>query len=92
MSSKPVRHHIDLRAAELVAQPAANPDDLLSPGQVAAWLEVSPQFLEVARHKGYGPKYIRLSPRRIRYRRQHVLDWLNQRAYVRTSDYEEAQS
>jgi hypothetical protein len=84
----PRHHHIDKRAVEVAAQPVVIPDDLLSTTQVAGWLDVSPQFLETARHRGYGPKYLRLSPRRIRYRRQDVLNWLSERAHSRTSEYQ----
>ena len=90
MPPKPTRHHIDSRAAEIAAQPNLCPDDLLSTTQVAAWLVVSVQFLEIGRHKGFGPKYIRLSARRIRYRRQDVVDWLDQRAHSRTAEYRDA--
>ena len=55
--------------------------------QVAAWLGVSEQWMEIARHKGYGPKFIRLSPRRIRYRRDEVLKFLQQRTRARTNEY-----
>jgi hypothetical protein len=43
-----------------------DPDEMLSTVQVAQLLAVSSQWLEIGRHQGYGPKYIRLSPRRVR--------------------------
>lgn len=85
----PKSHHIDARAAELAAQATPYEDDLLSTTQVAAWLDLSVQFLEIGRVRGYGPKFLRLSPRRIRYRRSDVLNWLDERAHARTSDYQE---
>lgn len=82
-----MRHHLDRRALQLLAlaNPAAPPtttkdDDLLSTKQVAAWLGVSEQWLELGRKKNYGPHYVRLGPRCIRYRRGDVIRWLKGRA------------
>ena len=80
-------HHIDKRAAALVEQNAANPDDLLSTSDLAEWLGVSTQWLEIGRSRGHGPKFIKLSPKCVRYRRADVLVWLSQRAHQRTSEY-----
>jgi predicted DNA-binding transcriptional regulator AlpA len=88
LSEIPQRYHLDRRATELInLAPGRDGDDLLSTRQVAAWLGVSEQWLEIARHKGYGPKFMRLSPRRIRYRRDEVLNFLQQRTHARTSEY-----
>nr|BDD48223.1 hypothetical protein 6 [bacterium] len=88
----PKRHHLDRRADAIVAAGDGPPDELLSTKQVAAWLGVSVQWLEIGRHKGYGPNYIKLSPRRIRYRRLDVSVWLESRRYACTSEYVEAGS
>jgi hypothetical protein len=74
----PRTHHIDRRAAQIVAarDDSDNDDDLLTTGGVATWLGVSTQWLEIARSKNYGPRYVRVSPRRIMYRRGDVLVWL----------------
>ena len=61
------------------------PDDLLSTRAVAEWLGVSIQFLEIGRHRGYGPKFVRIGPARIRYRRADVLAWLEERTFASTS-------
>ena len=84
----PKRHHIDRRATDLVAASSSrDPDDLLSTQQVAGWIGVSEQFLEIGRHRGYGPKFVKVSPRRVRYRRGDVLSWLEQRTHASTAEY-----
>ena len=84
----PRRHHLDRRADALAECGATGPvDDLLSTTEVAVWLGISPQFLEIGRHRGYGPRYVRLSPRRVRYRRADVLAWLRQRTHAATREY-----
>jgi hypothetical protein len=78
----PKTHHIDRRAAQIVASrdDSEGDDDLLSTGEVSTWLGYSTQWMEIARGKNYGPRFIRLSPRRIMYRRRDVLAWLEARA------------
>jgi hypothetical protein len=75
------RHHLDRRAAKLVADSAAaNSPDMLRTRDVADWLGVSTQWLEIGRIKGYGPPYVRFSPRNIRYSRKDVVAWLKKRS------------
>ena len=83
----PQKHHLDRRAADLAVIDWGNDDDLLTTPQVAAWLSVSEQFLEIGRHRGYGPKFLRLSPRRTRYRRGDVRQWLRERTHQSTAEY-----
>jgi hypothetical protein len=68
------RHHLDRRAAKLVADhaadPKANSPDMPNTRQVAEWLGMSNQWLETGRIKGYGPPYVRFSERNIRYSRR----------------------
>jgi hypothetical protein len=75
--------HIDKRAADLLATTAAGEDgdDLLSTAAVAAWLGVSTVFLISGRTRGYGPKFTRVSPTVIRYRRSEVIKWLESRTF-----------
>lgn len=84
-------HHLDRRAVQLATSTdAAGPaDDLLTTAAVAAWLGVSLQFLEIGRNRGYGPKFVRLTPRMIRYRRGDVVAWLRERAHHSTAEYRE---
>jgi predicted DNA-binding transcriptional regulator AlpA len=72
----PKKHHLDRRAAAIAVQDTGADDQLLNTRELAKWLGVSTQFLEIGRHKGYGPRYTRLSPRNIRYKRSDVLAWL----------------
>jgi predicted DNA-binding transcriptional regulator AlpA len=83
----PRRFHLDKRAADIAAEGAGDPDDLLNTAEVAGWLGVSTQFLEIGRTRGYGPKFVKLSPRRVRYRRSSVLEFLNQRTHAATAEY-----
>jgi predicted DNA-binding transcriptional regulator AlpA len=85
----PKSHHLDRRAADLAERGAArgDPDDLLDTTEVSEWLAVSTQFLEIGRRAGYGPRYIRLSRRRVRYRRADVITWLEARTHSSTAAY-----
>jgi hypothetical protein len=81
------RHGLDRRAADLAAVPGDD-DDLLKTRETARWLSVSEQWLEIGRSKGWGPPFIRLSPRRVRYRRGTVRTYLIERAHAATSEYD----
>lgn len=82
-------HHLDKRAANLIAQDAGDEDDLLTTKQLTDWFGVSEQWAEIGRSSGYGPRFIKLSPRRVRYRRSDVIEWLEERTHACTSDYPE---
>lgn len=81
------RHHIDRRAAGMLTQTGVADDQLLSTKQLADFLGVSHQFLEIGRSKNYGPKFVRLSERVVRYRMSDVRRWLAQRAHASTAEY-----
>jgi hypothetical protein len=93
----PKTHHLDRRAGDIVAASSgattststSNYDDLLTTQEAADFLRVSPQFLTIGRHRGYGPPYQRVSPRLILYRRGGILDWLKERTHRCTSEYAE---
>jgi hypothetical protein len=82
----PLRHHLDKRAANLLAT-SGNDDDLLTTPDTAEWLQTSEQWLEIGRVKGYGPPFERLAPKIIRYRRGKVRKWLDQRSHFSTAEY-----
>jgi len=86
-SQMPEKHHIDRRAQTLIQQGEMGGDDLLSTPAVADWLGVSIQFLEIGRSKGYGPTFVRVGTRRIRYRRSDVNTWLKERSFCSTAEY-----
>jgi predicted DNA-binding transcriptional regulator AlpA len=80
-------HHLDRRASVIVEQSQGGADDLLTTREVADWLGVSHQFLEIGRLKSYGPKFVRVSSRLIRYKRGDVLAWLKSRTHCSTGEY-----
>jgi predicted DNA-binding transcriptional regulator AlpA len=57
---------------------------LLSERQVARWLGLSEPTLFRHRRDGTGPTFIRLSARRVGYRRSAVEAWLSQREHPTT--------
>jgi predicted DNA-binding transcriptional regulator AlpA len=85
--TNPQRLHIDKRAAALAAADDDNSDELLTTAAVATWLGVSPSWLELGRHRGYGPPYERLGTRTVRYQRGRVRAWLAERSHRSTSEY-----
>jgi predicted DNA-binding transcriptional regulator AlpA len=86
------KHHVDRRARQLAAEIAdgGDTDQLLSTSELSELTGLSSQFFEIGRSRGYGPRFVACSPRRIRYRRADVVEWLNERTYHRTSEYEHA--
>jgi len=86
----PLSLHLDRRATDLAAQgaTAGNADEWLTTDQLAAWLGVSKQWVELRRKLGDGPPFFRPSPNSIRYRRGEVVQWLYQRHHHRTAEYE----
>lgn len=94
MNGNPARtHHLDRRVQQIVSALEARgaQDDLLSTRDLATWLGVSVQWLEIGRHRGYGPQFIRVTGRIIRYKRSDVLAWLDERAHRCTAEYGKAE-
>jgi len=81
-------HHFDRRATSLIATGQGGADDMLTSKQVSDWLGVSPLWLVNGRSKGFGPKYVRIGPRSILYRRKDVLAFLDERTFACTSEYD----
>ncbi len=73
----PKSFHFHCRIKQILAANVGAPDDLLTSKEVAVLLGVSLQWVEIARCHGYGPKYEKLSPRRIRYRRSAINEFLH---------------
>lgn len=61
---------------------------LLTTAQAAALLGLSPRTLGGLRLRGGGPRYVRLSARAVRYRREDLAAWIE--AGVRTNTAEAA--
>jgi hypothetical protein len=78
--------HLDKRVDQIIAQNSGRPDELLSDQSLARWLGVSNQWPHQARIGGYGPPYLVIGPRRIRYRRDQVNAWLSSRQVRSTAE------
>jgi hypothetical protein len=74
--------HIDKRAARLLKEEVSRgpSDELLNTKEVADWLCLSVEWVELSRFSGTGPKHQTLPGRRVRYRRGDVRDWLKIRS------------
>jgi predicted DNA-binding transcriptional regulator AlpA len=53
--------------------------DILTEREVSSWLGVSEPTLFRHRRDGTGPKFLRLSARRVAYRRSEIEAWLSSR-------------
>ena len=84
------RHHLDQRADQIIAA-ADNVDKdlLLTTRQVADWLGCSNIWLEIGRgaKTPYGPRFVKISARMVRYRKADVLEWLKSRTFASTAEY-----
>jgi hypothetical protein len=80
-------HHIDIRADQVRNDIARLADDVLvNTRELATMLSVSTQFLEIGRHKGYGPAFVKVEAG-VRYRMRDVRAWLDQRTESSTARY-----
>jgi hypothetical protein len=82
----PRKFHLDKRAAAIAAEPGDD-DELLTTSQMATWLGVSVQWLDIGRHAGYGPPFLKLGPHLVRYHRGSGRKWLLARTHHSTSEY-----
>jgi hypothetical protein len=82
----PQSHHIDRRADLIVATPGDDDDALLTDHDLVAWLRMSRQWFQKARHHGFGPPFTRLGAR-VYYRRGDVKAWLKARTHQCTAEY-----
>ena len=89
-SSASRRSHIDRTASQMADLLAASTgdDQALTTVQAAKVAGCSPQYLEIGRCKGYGPPFIRFSPKMIRYLKSDLIAWLRSRArHQSTAEY-----
>jgi predicted DNA-binding transcriptional regulator AlpA len=61
---------------------AKEADPLITPKELAESLGVSENTLGIWRHKGTGPKFLKLSRRAVRYRTSAKQTWLDSREVV----------
>lgn len=61
------------------------PDELWTPKQYAAYIGVTVQAAAAQRHRGTGPRYVRIGARTIRYRPADVIAWLEQNVETQTT-------
>ena len=55
-------------------------DELLRPVQAAVLLNVTPRCLQDWRLKGTGPRFIRMTPKLVQYRRSDLEKFIEERA------------
>ena len=65
--------------------PVAN-DRLLSTDEAAEFIDMTVRFLEVRRHRGGGPPFIRISGNRVKYSLADLRAWIGERRRFSTSD------
>ena len=65
---------------------ANEPDHLVRQEEAAALLSVTARCMENWRHRGEGPKFVKISARCIRYRHIDLKEWIEQRIRSSTSD------
>ncbi len=52
-------------------------EKLIDTNELSEMLGVTVNALQIWRHQGRGPKYIKLSRRAVRYREQDILAWMD---------------
>ena len=60
-------------------------DTLVDEREAASILCYSVRALQNWRHRGGGPKFIKVSARSVRYRRRDLMDWIEARTVAHTS-------
>lgn len=61
-------------------------DCLMTEDQTAQYLQFTPRALQKWRLDGSGPKYVKISGRAVRYRKQDLDEWIEHRIRRSTSD------
>jgi len=83
----PTQHHLDPRADEIAAiLSPGDPDQHFTTPELSKLLGISTDWLTNGRSQGYGPPFVRLSPRAVRYRRSDIVGWLESRTYRNTTE------
>ncbi len=63
-----------------------DPAALLRPAEAAELVGVEARALEAWRNRGSGPRYVKVSPRCIRYRRIDLIEWAERRLQSTTAE------
>lgn len=69
---------------EKIALSDRDPNELLLAAEVAPWLHQSVQALAQMRYRGTGPRYIKVSARKVLYRKADVDAWIESRSTMQT--------
>ena len=64
---------------------SADPNRLMDEREAASLICYSVRALQNWRHRGGGPKFIRISSRSVRYTYADVMEWIDQRRVANTS-------
>lgn len=64
-----------------------NPNRLVTEHQAADMLCYSVRALQNWRHRGGGPRFVKVSARSVRYRIADLLDWIDARTVSNTSEH-----
>jgi hypothetical protein len=67
------------------ALPDSHPHQYYNTKQAANYLGLSTQYLEIARHKGGGPQYIKLA-KAVRYRVDDLDTWMDKHTRQHTAE------
>ena len=63
---------------------------VLTTGEAAELLRVTPQALRNWRWRGRGPKFVRVSANRVRYTRDDIVAWVKDQTFSSTTEAETA--
>ncbi len=63
---------------------------ILDTREAASYLRLAPITLAKLRHTGFGPPYLRLTPRAIRYRMSDLRLWAFHQQHLHTAEYAQA--
>jgi hypothetical protein len=87
-SAVPQKHNLDRRAPTILEKMRdASDDTLLNTNEVSEWFDVSEEWLEIGRSRGWGPEFVKMGPRLVRYTVGACRQYLAKRTYAGTADY-----
>jgi hypothetical protein len=78
---------LDRRADDLIEKLEGLEMDAFDTTQLGLLIHVSDSFLKKGRCQGYGPPFVRLGTRCIRYYKEDLITWLKKRSHICTKEY-----